>query len=166
MLEKEPEPKVAFEALFIPDSPEKAGLIIPQLRYYDIKDVYLLGTNLWHSQKLIDIAGDLIRESVIAEGFFADSRRGRVREFVGRFEEIYGYKPGFIEAVGYDTAMILCRQIALETVFTWPALRQSLVMMPPYDGVTGRTGFFDTGEADKSLYLLKVSGGRFTEISR
>lgn len=164
--EEKPEPRVDFEALFIPDSPEKAGLIIPQLRYYDIKNVYLLGTNLWHSQKLIDIAGDQIREAVIPEGFFAESSRKQVRDFVDKFEKVYGYKPGFIEAVGYDTAMILCTRIADQNVFTRPALRQALVQMPPYRGVTGETEFLDNGEADKSVYLLKISGKNFVEINR
>lgn len=165
ILEK-PVPMVNFEALFIPDSTEKAGLIIPQLRYYDINNAYLLGTNLWHSEELIEIAGDQIRNAVIPEGFFAESRRKQVRDFVSEFEKIYAYKPGFIEAVGYDTAMILCRQLQDKSVFNRQALRDSLVKMPPYDGITGRTEFTVTGAADKSIYLLGVSGGRFVEIGR
>jgi outer membrane PBP1 activator LpoA protein len=42
---------VDFDAVFIPDSSEKAGLIAPQLAFYDIDDVLLLGTNLWHWHK-------------------------------------------------------------------------------------------------------------------
>ncbi|MFO7930341.1 MAG: penicillin-binding protein activator [Thermodesulfobacteriota bacterium] len=165
ILEK-PVPRVNFEALFIPDSKEKAGLIIPQLRYYDINNSYLLGTNLWHSEELIEIAGDQIRDAVIPEGFFEESKRSHVVDFVSGFEKIYAYEPGFIEAVGYDTAMILCRQLRNEGVFSRPALRHSLAQMPPYEGVTGRTEFKATGAADKSIYLLGVSGGRFVEINR
>ncbi|MFW6080861.1 MAG: penicillin-binding protein activator [Desulfosalsimonas sp.] len=165
ILEK-PLPMVNFEALFIPDSTEKAGLIIPQLRYYDIDNAYLLGTNLWHSEELIEIAGDQIRDAVIPEGFFAESRRRQVRDFVSEFEKFYAYKPGFIEAVGYDTAMILCRQLQDKTIFNRQALRDSLVRMPSYDGITGHTEFMVTGAADKSIYLLGVSGGRFVEIGR
>ena len=54
--DQEPQPIIDFEAIFIPDSPGKTGLIVPQLAYFDIKDVYLLGTNLWHSDALIKIA--------------------------------------------------------------------------------------------------------------
>lgn len=165
ILEK-PVPRVNFEALFIPDSTQKAGLIIPQLRYYDINNPYLLGTNLWHSDEIIEIAGDQIRDAVIPEGFFAESKRSHVADFVSGFEKIYAYEPGFIEAVGYDSAMILCRQLRSESVFTRPALRDSLVQMPTYDGVTGRTKFKATGVADKSIYLLGVSGSRFVEINR
>ncbi|MFW5937175.1 MAG: ABC transporter substrate-binding protein, partial [Desulfosalsimonas sp.] len=123
--EGEPEPIVDFDAIFIPDAPEKAGLIIPQLRYYDINEVYLLGTNLWHSEKLIDIAGYQIRDAVIPEGFFSQSRQRSVSEFVSDFTDVYEYTPGFMEAVSYDTAMILCRQISRKDVSTRPKLQQA-----------------------------------------
>ncbi|MBS3732168.1 MAG: ABC transporter substrate-binding protein, partial [Desulfobacterales bacterium] len=164
--DEEPEPIVDFDAIFIPDAPEKAGLVIPQLRYYDINEVYLLGTNLWHSEKLIDIAGYQIRDAVIPEGFFSQSRRGPVSEFVSDFTDVYEYTPDFMEAVSYDTAMILCGQISRKDVTTRPALQQALAEMPPFEGVTGRTEFLDTGEADKSIYLLNVKRGRFFEIAR
>ena len=164
--EKEPEPIVDFDAIFIPDAPEKAGLVIPQLRYYDINEVYLLGTNLWHSERLIEIAGYQIRDAVIPEGFFSQSRRRQVSEFVSEFTGVYEYSPDFMEAVSYDTAMILCEQISRKDVTTRPALQQALAEMPPFEGVTGRTEFLDTGEADKSIYLLNVTRGRFLEIPR
>ena len=79
--EEGPEPIVDFDAIFIPDSPAKAGLIVPQLAYYDIENVYLLGTNLWHSPKLIEMAKDYVQGAIMPDGFFADSRSDRVREF-------------------------------------------------------------------------------------
>lgn len=162
--EDEPEPVVDFDAVFIPDSPEKAGLIIPQLRYYDINNVYLLGTNLWHSPRMLKIAGRQIRKAVIAEGFFADSKRPMVADFVSDFSDVYGQKPGFIEAAGYDSAMLVCRQLAENNIKSRPALRQALVEMPVFEGVTGATRFLPTGEAKKDIYLLDVVSGRFTEI--
>ena len=51
-------PVVDYDAVFIPDAPKKAGLIIPQLAYYDIRDVFLLGTNLWNSDTLLEMSGE------------------------------------------------------------------------------------------------------------
>lgn len=163
--DKEPEPIVDFDAIFIPDSPEKAGLIIPQLRYYGINDVYLLGTNLWHSPRILKIAGSQIRQAVVAEGFFAQSRRPHVASFVSAFFDVYGDRPGFIEAISYDSAMLVCEQIALKDVTSRPALRRALLDLPGFQGVTGLTRFLPTGEAEKDIYLLDVVRGRFVEIT-
>ncbi|MGM0453722.1 MAG: penicillin-binding protein activator [Thermodesulfobacteriota bacterium] len=164
--DKEPEPEVDFDAVFIPDSPRKAGLIIPQLRYHDIKQVYLMGTNLWHSQKLIDIARYQIRKAVIPDGFFAESRKPHVQSFVKDFQFIYGQMPGFIEAVSYDSAMIACGLLARGDIGNRTDLKNGLVEMPPQEAVTGTTGFLESGEAEKDIYLLKTAGGRFVEIER
>ncbi|MFO7860641.1 MAG: penicillin-binding protein activator [Desulfosalsimonas sp.] len=160
-----PQPIVDFDAVFIPDSPEKAGLIIPQLRYHDINEVYLLGTNLWHSPRMIQIAGRQLRRTVIPEGFFAHSQNPAVTEFVSDFEEIYGEPPGFIEAVAYDSAMMICRQLAEKKLANRPALQKALVEMSAYEGVTGKTRFLSSGEAEKRLYLLDVIDSRFVQIA-
>ncbi len=155
---------VDFDAIFIPDSPRVAGLIIPQLRYYDIDDAYLLGTNLWHSQQLIDIAGRQLRKVVIPEGFFGQSRKPGVGRFIADFEGIYDYAPGYIEAAGYDSAMMLFDVIVRPDIDNRVGVKNALLDMPPFDGVTGVTRFDETGEAVKDLYLLQVSRGRFLEI--
>ena len=61
---------VDFDVLFIPEAPQMAALILPQLAYYDIRDVYLAGTNLWHSSQLIELAKDYAQNAVMVDGFF------------------------------------------------------------------------------------------------
>ncbi|MGB9498494.1 MAG: ABC transporter substrate-binding protein [Dissulfuribacterales bacterium] len=161
---EEPEPVVDFDAVFIPDSPNKAGLIIPQLAYYDIKDVYLLGTNLWHSEKLVRMAKDHIQGAILPEGFFAQSASEAVKKFVWGFKKTYDSSPGFIEAVSYDTAMILFDLVSRPEVRFRTQLKQKLVSMEPYFGVTGKTVFDENGEAIKDIYLLKIDRGRFREV--
>ena len=161
---EEPEPVVDFDAVFIPDSPNKAGLIIPQLAYYDIKDVYLLGTNLWHSEKLVRMTEDHIQGAILPEGFFAQSASETVSRFVTGFEKTYDNSPGFIEADSYDTAMILFDLVSHPEVRFRTQLKQKLVSMEPYFGVTGKTVFDENGEAIKDIYLLKVNRARFQEV--
>ncbi len=71
-----------FEALFIPDSPQKLAVIIPQLAYGNLRPSYLLGTNLWHSPKLIHTGGPSIQGSILPDGFFAESTSETVQKFV------------------------------------------------------------------------------------
>ena len=162
--EEEPEPIVDFDAIFIPDSPGKAGQIVPQLAYYDIKDVYVLGTNLWHSDSLIRIANQYVQGAVMPDGFFAASTSPRVQKFVKSFEETYEETPGFIEAVVYDSAMILFHVVSREHIRFRSEVRDELFNLENFPGVTGFTRFDDNGDVQKKLHLLRIKGKRFVEL--
>ena len=162
--EAEPEPIIDFDAIFIPDSPGMAGLIVPQLAYFDIRDVYLLGTNLWHSDSLIKIADQYVQGAVMPDGFYAESNSPLVRQFVTTFEETYQEKPDFIEAVVFDSAMILFHAITRPSIRYRNEIRDELLNLVSFPGITGNTQFDETGEVQKKLYLLRIKGRRFVEL--
>jgi ABC-type branched-subunit amino acid transport system substrate-binding protein/TolA-binding protein len=162
--EEEPQPIVDFDAIFIPDSPALAGLIVPQLAYFDIKDVYLLGTNLWHSDSLIRIADQYVQGAVMADGFFAESTSPAVQNFVTKFEETYQEKPDFIEAVVFDSALILFQAVSRPHIRYRNEIRDELLNMENFPGTTGITRFDETGEVQKKLYLLRIKGKGFVEL--
>ncbi len=162
--EDKPQAIVDFDAIFIPDSPAKAGQIVPQLAYYDIKDVYVLGTNLWHSDSLIKIASQYVQGAVMPDGFFADSPSPRVKKFVSEFEETYQETPGFIEAIVYDTANIVFNVVSREQIRYRSEIRDELLNLENFPGVTGNTRFDENGDAQKKLYLLRVKGKKFVEL--
>ncbi len=162
--EDNPQAIVDFDAIFIPDSPGKAGEIVPQLAFYDIKEVYILGTNLWHSDSLIKIAGQYVQGAVMPDGFFADSPTPRVQQFVSDFEETYQEAPDFIEAIVYDTANILFSVVGREQIRYRSEIRDELLHLDNFPGVTGNTRFDENGDAQKKLYLLRVKGRKFVEL--
>jgi len=156
---------VGFEAVFIPDSPTKAGLIIPQLAYLDIRNVFLLGTNLWHSQKMIEMAGEFLEDwAIIPDGFHSENDSDKMREFVNSFAAEYGEKPEFIEAVAYDTAMMLFHTMSMPYARSPGSVRNELVKIKNYQGLTGITSYDGSRDASKKLYLLTISGERFIEL--
>jgi ABC-type branched-subunit amino acid transport system substrate-binding protein len=162
--EEEPQPIVDFEAVFIPDSPKKAGLIIPQLAYYDVDDVLLMGTNLWHSNTLIKMADQFAQGAVMPDAFFVDSDSPQVRGFVEKFETTYQEKPGFIEAVVYDSAILLLEIINKPHIRFRSELRAELFNLIDFQGVTGMTRFDENGDAQKKLHLLTIKGRKFVEV--
>ena len=162
--EEGPEPIIDFDAIFIPDAPTKAGLIVPQLAFYDIENVYLLGTNLWHSAKLIEMAKDYVQGAIMPDGFFPDSQNRQVREFVDLFEQTYATTPGVIEATTYDTSMMLFQIISRSEIVSRTAIREELLNIRDYPGVTGLTSFDQNGEAQKELSLLRIEGDGFIEL--
>jgi branched-chain amino acid transport system substrate-binding protein len=162
----EPEAIVDFDAIFIPDSPRIAGLIIPQLAFYDVKDIYLLGTNLWHSDTLIKMAPQYVQGAIMPDGFFSGSSAPVVQDFVQIFEETYQEKPGFIEAVAYDSAMMVFGVINQPDLRFKSELKNALLNMAVYSGITGQTYFDENGDAQKQLYLLRIKGRKFVELEQ
>jgi branched-chain amino acid transport system substrate-binding protein len=155
---------VDFDAIFIPDAPTKAGLIIPQLAFYDVKDTYLLGTNLWHSDQLITMARQYVQGAVVPDGFFAEDASENVKNFVGIYQKVFDQKPGFIEAVTYDTAMILFQMVSRPDIRFRSTLKNELERLTDFQGVTGLTSFDNDGEVRKRLYLLQIKGNRFFQL--
>jgi len=162
--EEEPKPIVDFDAVFIPDSPGKVGQIAPQLAYFDIKDVYLLGTNLWHSDSLIKIADQYVQGAVLPDGFFAQSSSPRIQKFVKVFEETYQETPDFVAAVVYDSAMILFDVVSRPHIRYRTEIRDELLNLEDFPGVTGATRFDENGDVLKKMHLLRIKGKRFVEL--
>jgi ABC-type branched-subunit amino acid transport system substrate-binding protein len=160
----EPEPVIDFDAIFIPDSPKRAGLIIPQLSFYDVDNVYLFGTNLWRSDILIKMAYQYAQNAIMPDIFFAESSSENVRDFVRTFEKTFREKPDFIEAVAYDTAMMLFQIVSRPDVRFRSAVKNELMKLSNFQGVTGLTSFDNNGELKKDLYLLKIKGNKFVEL--
>jgi ABC-type branched-subunit amino acid transport system substrate-binding protein len=139
-------------------------LIIPQLAYYDVSGVYLLGTNLWHSEKLIEMAYQYVQDAILTDGFFAGSALPAVRNFVRSFQEAYGETPEFVEAVSYDTAKILFELVGRSPLQSRSEIREGLSGVQDFLGVTGLTSFEESGEVRKTVYILQVKGDGFVEL--
>ena len=153
-----------IEALFIPDDPDKAGLIIPQLTYHGISDIQLLGTNLWNSEKLIRSAGRFAQGAIFPEIFYAESPQPEVQNFVRMFAAHFGEPPGFIEALVYDTSLMLIEAFRAVDTGGRSEVRDMLSRMQFLQGVTGSTEFDETGDAVKKLELLKIEGSGFVTV--
>lgn len=152
-----------YDVLFIPDGPKNAGLILGQLNYHNLGNVQVMGTNLWNSPKLSQGAGPAAENVLFPDGFIAKSSRPNVQDFVAKFSGAYGENPGFIEAISYDSAMMLFELISQPDVTSRIDLKNRLHGLKNFPGITGLTSFSENGEANKELYMIKVQNGEFTE---
>jgi branched-chain amino acid transport system substrate-binding protein len=160
------EPFVDFDVLFIPDAPKTAALILPQLAFHDIRDIYLAGTNLWHSSQLIKLAEDYAQNAVMVDGYFKESPSPLVQRFMQAYQQIYGSEPGIMEAFAFDTAALMIRLMSRPAMPLRHILRDAMLQAFEVEGVTGPLAFAQDGEAVKSLSLLRIKGDRFFEIPR
>jgi len=164
--EKEEKIQIDFQALFIPDSPSKANLILPQLAFNDATGMYIVGTNLWHDKSLLEGAKGYNKQAILTDGFFDGSRNYATAQFTKTFELLFHSKPNFLEAIAYDTASILFLTAMDETIDSRQMLKQTLQGGKSFDGVTGNTIFDKDGTAHRELFLMTIKKGKFVEISR
>ena len=152
-------PHVDFDALFIPDAAAKAGLILPQLRFYDIRDVRSLGPHDWNNEALPRIAGRHARGSVFVDGFYAQSPDPRVSDFVAEFQGQFGVTPDSAAARGYDAARLVRTIIEASGHLSSRRLRDELLNVASFAGVSGLTAFDEVGGPRVRLQLLTVARG-------
>ena len=157
-------PYVDFDAIFIPDDAASVGLILPQLRFFDVRDVVYLGGSGWNDPALVKIAAREATRSVFTDEFFVGSARPEVAEFVRSFAATYGGPPDAYAAEGFDAAAVLRAALAEVGGADGDALREHLLALPPVTGVTGLGSFDAAGGARKSLEFLTVRGGAITSL--
>jgi ABC-type branched-subunit amino acid transport system substrate-binding protein len=160
--EEEPPP---FEALFIPDYADRISLVAPQLAFYGLEGVQLLGPSGWNDAELPRLTRQSVEGAVFTDGFFRHSSYPFVQEFVERYFNRYGEEPTILEAQGYDTGGILLTLLNDPRVQNREDLRRALAQLQNYPGVTGATRFDFIGEADKILFLLQVQQGTIVQIN-
>ena len=161
--EEEPEPIIDFDAVFIPGSHERVALIASQLAFHDVIGVRLLGTNLWNSPQLIEIAGEYVHGAIFPSGFFPGSGYIGVDSFVDQYKANFGQQPGLLAAMGYDTIRIVKEVLRGEgrDIRTREGLRSALAENNDFAGVTGSMVFDDNRRAKRDPLLLTVSGKYF-----
>jgi branched-chain amino acid transport system substrate-binding protein len=162
--EEELTPIVDFDAIFIPDGYSQVGLIAPQLAYHDVTGVKLLGTNLWNSQKLVEMAAPYLQDAVFVDGFFSGSGLPLTSQFVESYEKTFGGKPGYPEAQAYDTVHLLMEALRQPGVTSRPMLRDALLGIQALPGVAGIASVSPDGEVSKTPFLITIYRRRMEEI--
>lgn len=158
---------VDFDALFIPDVLERVALIGPQLNYYNILKIKILGTNLLATPETARKAGRSLDGAIIVGGFNPKSESPSIKAFVARFKGSFGREPGIIEAYGYDTAAIIRRVLTKGAAVTSrEGVRERLAGLKDFPGITGRTRFDESGEAVKSLPLLTIKARELVPVGK
>ncbi len=160
----EPPPIVDFDAVFLPDNSERVALIAPQFPFHRVLGLQLLGTSLWQTEALIELAGDYVQRALIPSGFFKDVSNGPVISFVEHFRAAFESDPDHLAANSYDTIQYLKKILSDSRITTRDDLKQALWTSETMPGVTGEIWFDQEGEVLKQPLLLTVKGRRFLPV--
>ena len=157
-------PLKPYDAVFLPGYYDSVGLIAPELAFFNITDVQLLGTDGWNSGELTVIGESFIEKAIFVDGFFADSSAPLVAAFVKQFQTRYGERPALLAAQGYDTLQMVA-QILQTGITTREELRERLLFVRDFPGLSGLTSIGPEGDTNKIPYLLTVKNGRIVQLN-
>lgn len=162
-----PRPLIDFDALFIPDSCFRVRMIAPQLAFYDVTGIQLLGTNNWNSPDLFKDKEEskYLEGAIFVDGFFRDSFYPVVRDFIDNFYVACGREPVYLEALAYDAAGIMVSAIYKNDVEIRDDLKDGLFKLKDHSGIAGKTSFSETGEVKRPLFVLMVEDGKIVQIN-
>ena len=82
-------------------------------------------------------------------------------KFISEFEAKYGKKPDDVAALTFDAGLLLCNAITQAGSLDRTKVRDALVQVAEYDGVTGKMTFKGKGDPIKSAVILQVKDGQF-----
>jgi branched-chain amino acid transport system substrate-binding protein len=159
-----PKPAPDFEALFIPDAYDRVAMIVPQLAYHDLTGIRLIGTSGWDSPELLKTDPKQLEGAVFVDGFFLDSYSSEVNDFIEKFYMAYGREPVAMEALVYDAADMTVKVLVGSRGGTRDDFRKGLMQLDRFPGVTGRTSFPPTRDAEKELFILMVKNGKIVQV--
>ncbi len=150
----------SFDALYLPGHAEKVGLLIPQLAFYNIKGIAMIGSNNWHTPDLIERADRHADGAVFIDGFFPESTDPMIKPVMDAYRSAYQEEPDILAAQAYDAAMMVL-SLLKEHKETPQAIRDGLLSMKDYHGVSGTITFPGNGEALKKLFIIQIQDGQF-----
>ncbi len=156
-------PVVDFDALFIPDGHDKIQLIAPQLAFHEVEGVQLLGSSDWNDPELIKIGREHVAGALISTPFYGGSDFEIVRDFVAGYQESFGTEPDEFSASAFDALNLVLTQAALEADSRL-AIRDGILRIYGFPGVSGVTSILPDGNARKRPFLLQVERRRFVGI--
>jgi branched-chain amino acid transport system substrate-binding protein len=176
-LDKKLGPVVDFDAIVLPDSGRQIGLVTPALAFEDIvlthnprtldkmrratgqadlRPVTLLGASTWNTTQTLDSCEQYCEDAIFVDAFFAGSPDPKLRDFVAAYHALSGADPYLIEAQAYDTAGLMLRVLQSKKPTSRATMRDALLSMPNFPGITGDIHFDAEGEAQRSLSVLTI----------
>lgn len=155
---------LTVDAVFIPDTHDRAGLILSQMAYFDVTGSAFLGTNAWNDPRLISVAGAAVEGAFFVDCFFRKEESPIVAEFVEEFRKAYQREPETLEAIAYDGAKFLKNILQAKSVSSPSQLREEISRIESFQGVSGLKGFGENGKAIRNLSILTVKNGQIVQV--
>jgi branched-chain amino acid transport system substrate-binding protein len=159
-------PIVDFDGLFVPDSAKSLGQISAMLSFNGIKDIHLMGTNLWNTAGIQKRAGHFAKNLLFVDSFISSEPRFSRSAFVRDYKILFGEDPGIFEIQGYDAALLL-RQLISEGYSSRESLSRALADVKDFPGSIGPLSMTSEREIMRPLVALSLdTAGNITPVAK
>ena len=149
----------APQVLFIPGFYTEVGQIAIQARDLGL-NVPLVGGDGWDSPAVIQIGGKSIEGSYFSDHYFVGDSRPVVKNFVTRYQKLYGAKPEATAALGYDALHIFANAAKRAGSLDRKAIRDQIAATKDYQGVSGTISMGADRNPIKPVAMIKIENGQ------
>ena len=170
--EKE-DPVLNFDAVFVAigsDGMKDLQVIFPYASVYQMQKTVFLGDSGWNNPALPFVPRyQAFRKLVFTDGY-TRLRKGSEREYFDKLHEKELFRqqnysrPSSYAAYAYDTISMLKSLLTEETNHSHGDLKEAMLKVSEYPGVTGILSFNEEGEIQRDMQLLTLRGGDIAAI--
>jgi ABC-type branched-subunit amino acid transport system substrate-binding protein len=156
-------PVTDFDAIFIPDSAKALGQIAAMLAYNDVRNVTLMGTNLWNTPGIAKRAGNFADHLLFVDSYVPQVDTGARSRFLAEYKSLFNEEPSLIEIQAYDSALIL-RQLIAAGATSRSELTTKLTELNRFPGALGSLNMSVDREIERPLVALTLEKGNIAPV--
>ena len=149
------------ELLYLPIYYNIVALVVPQARNLGWGDRPVLGSDSWGSSDIVTLSNNAVRGSYFTDHFAAEGATGITKEFIDQYKAVYGETPDSVAALTYDSAKIVLKAITNAGLTgnlqkDREAIKDAIVALSDYPGVTGSMTFNVNGDPEKTAVVVRI----------
>jgi ABC-type branched-subunit amino acid transport system substrate-binding protein len=142
------------QAIYFPATERELRLILPQIDYFGLTGVQLLGSESWASEAARGLPQRVLQGAIVAVPLYRESDTVAWQDFVSRYESTYRRSlENAIPALGFDAVMLAARAAAGSSVNTDAFRAATGVLTVRADSITRRP------------FLVRIDGGRLVPVN-
>ena len=163
-----------FDAVFVAvgsGGVKNLSLIFPYSEVYKMRKTTFLGDSGWNDSALPYAPGLRgVKNPVFVDSFFLQSKTPAIQQLLRLHERILYRHQNYIgptayTAFAYDTLIILMQLLEDERNQSHRDLRDALLNMQMFPGVTGNLRFDEMGKVERELQLLTLRRGKIQPLN-
>ncbi len=144
-----------YDAIFIPDSAKALTQLSGFLSYEGIRNVTLLGTNLWNSQNIAKKVGSFANQLLFVDAYMPTSDEFLNSAWVANYQKKFSETPSLIEVQSFEAAFWL-RSVLAQGVSSREDLADKLRRSRVVPGLWGPLELSSEREVLRPLLVLQT----------